>query len=248
MRFISVSDKQFVKNCGKITWRKSALRKHVNEVAFKGDSSLPPEIMQLRSPIEIFNLFFDDEILDMIVLHTNHAARVKNIETRFTVSSNEIRQFIGILVFMSVVRCPNTPFYWGQYGIPTIQNAMPRNKFNAIKQYLSFADASKRKKRGEDGYDAIFRIRALSDGLNAKFDAIPKTARLCVDEQMCSTKARHHLRQYMPNKPHKWGVKLFVLCDSHGYAYRFEIYNGAGDNRILPGMADLGACANVVVQ
>lgn len=70
--------------------------------------------------------------------------------------------------------------------------------------------------------------------VNARFDSIPKTARLCVDEQMCSTKIVHHLRQYMPNKPHKWGVKLFVLCDSHGFAYRFEIYNGAGDNVVLP--------------
>lgn len=81
-----------------------------------------------------------------------------------------------------------------------------------------------------------------------KFDSIPKTARLCVDEQMCSTKARHHLRQYMPNKPHKWGVKLFVLCNSFGYAYRFEVYNGAGDNVILPDCPDLGASANVVVR
>lgn len=59
---------------------------------------------------------------------------------------------------------------------------------------------------------------------------------------------RHHLRQYMPNKPHKWGIKLFVLCDSAGYAYRFEIYNGAGDNVVLDGQPDLGSTANVVVR
>lgn len=32
------------------------------------------------------------------------------------------------------------------------------------------------------------------------------------------------------------------------FSDRFEIYNGAGDNRIIPGMPDLGACANVVVR
>lgn len=52
----------------------------------------------------------------------------------------------------------------------------------------------------------------------------------------------------MPNKPHKWGIKLFVLCDSNGFAYRFEIYNGAGDNIILPDTPDLGATSNVVVR
>lgn len=52
----------------------------------------------------------------------------------------------------------------------------------------------------------------------------------------------------MPNKPHKLGIKLFVLCDSFGYAYRFEVYNGAGDNKILDGCPDLGSSADVVVR
>ncbi|XP_050337616.1 piggyBac transposable element-derived protein 3-like isoform X1 [Bactrocera neohumeralis] len=52
----------------------------------------------------------------------------------------------------------------------------------------------------------------------------------------------------MPNKPHKWGIKFFVLCDTSGFAYRFEVYNGAGDNVILPGQPDLGATSNVVVR
>lgn len=124
---------------------------------------------------------------------------------------------------------------------------MPSKVFFEIKKHLSFEDESKRKKKGEPGYDPIFRIRVIADKLNKNFD-FPKSARLCVDEQMCSTKMKHHLRQYMPNKPHKWGIKLFVLCNSFGYAYRFEIYNGAGDNVVLPGQPDLGSTANVVVR
>ncbi|XP_026471618.1 piggyBac transposable element-derived protein 1-like [Ctenocephalides felis] len=58
----------------------------------------------------------------------------------------------------------------------------------------------------------------------------------------------HHLRQYMPNKPHKWGMKLFVLCDSSGFAYRFEVYNGAGGNKLVDGHPNLGASANVVMR
>lgn len=52
----------------------------------------------------------------------------------------------------------------------------------------------------------------------------------------------------MPNKPHKWGIKLFVLCDSNGFAYRFEVYNGAGDNIILPDTPDIGATSNIVIR
>lgn len=103
-------------------------------------------------------------------------------------------------------------------------------------------------KKGEKEYDPLFRVRTLASKLNDKFDSIPKSARLCVDEQMCSTKTKHHLRQYMPNKPHKWGVKLFVLCDSHGFAYRLEVYNGKGDHKKLDHEPDLGSTANVVIR
>lgn len=75
---------------------------------------------------------------------------------------------------------------------------------------------------------------------------------ICIDEQMCATKLRHHMKQNMPNKPHKYGFKLFVLrylvCVS-GFAYDFEIYTGAGTslNR-LSKEPDLGASSNNVVR
>lgn len=46
----------------------------------------------------------------------------------------------------------------------------------------------------------------------------------------------------MPAKPHKWGMKLFVLCDSHGYSYGFEVYTGAGDNVVPNGAPSKPYC------
>lgn len=65
---------------------------------------------------------------------------------------------------------------------------------------------------------------------------------------MCSTKMLTKFRQYMPAKPHKYGMKLFVLCDSNGFSYRFEVYKGAGDNKVIPKTPDLGSKANVVIR
>jgi hypothetical protein len=50
--------------------------------------------------------------------------------------------------------------------------------------------------------------------------------RLSIDEQMCATKARHHMKMYMKDKPHKWGYKLYVLCGDMGFAHKFEICSG----------------------
>lgn len=93
----------------------------------------------------------------------------------------------------------------GKNAFTPIAKAMTRNRFDAIKKYLCFENDDDRKRKGEPGYDPLFRLRKVADELNKTFDSIPKPARLCVDEQMCSTKTVHHLRQYMPNKPHKWG-------------------------------------------
>ncbi|XP_014613520.1 PREDICTED: uncharacterized protein LOC106791973 [Polistes canadensis] len=62
---------------------------------------------------------------------------------------------------------------------------------------------------------------------------------LSVDEQMCSTKIGHFLKQYLPKKPHKWGFKLYVLCDLMGYAHKFEVYSGQENTEKLPDEPDL---------
>ncbi|XP_062141848.1 piggyBac transposable element-derived protein 1-like [Drosophila sulfurigaster albostrigata] len=221
---------------------------HVNCIAFRGDSSLTEEIEGLETPFEIFFYFFDGEIMKLIVEDTMRAALTDNISNNFKITIDDIHHYIGILIYMSIYRYPNLRSYWGQNAFGPIQNCMTRHRFETIKKYLSLCDESQRIKKGQPGYDPLFRTRKLVDYLNQRFDSVPKQARLCVDEQMCSTKMKHHLRQYMPNKPHKWGIKLFVLCDSFGYAYRFEVYSGAGDNVILPGHPDLGASANIVVR
>lgn len=83
------------------------------------------------------------------------------------------------------------------------------------------------------------------DHLNSKDQSIPFRRDLCVDEQLCASKARMYLKHYMPVMPHKWGYKLFILCDVNGFAQKFS--ENLPKNR-LPTEPDLGASSNVVVR
>ena len=57
------------------------------------------------------------------------------------------------------------------------------------------------------------------------------TANVSIDEQMIGTKGRLSFLHYMPKKPQKWGIKLWVLADSsNGYVVAFEVYTGATEN------------------
>lgn len=154
------------------------MKKHVNEVAFRGASSLPNDIKKLQKPVELFHHFFNAEVIALIADESNRAAIVEDINTRFRTTPDEIRHFIAILIYMSVVKCPNIEFCWGPFGLPAIQNTMPIRRFYDIKKYLSFQDTSQRKKKGEQGYDPIFRIRNLANLLNSTFDSIPKTTQV----------------------------------------------------------------------
>lgn len=77
---------------------------------------------------------------------------------------------------------------------------------------------------------------------------MPKREALSVDEQICATKASNILRQYLPNKPQKWGYKLLVLCDDREFAYDFKIYIVMENNPDLrlPNEPDLATIANVI--
>lgn len=53
----------------------------------------------------------------------------------------------------------------------------------------------------------------------------------------------------MPNKPYKWGYKLFVLSVFKGYSYNLEVYTGQENDPKFrqAGDIDIGASSNVVV-
>lgn len=97
------------------------------------------------------------------------------------------------------------------------------------------------------GYDRIYKIRPMITALNKNFLKVPKRARLCVGEQICATEIKHYLKQYMPDKPHPWGDKLFLMCDDSGFCYSFEIYSDDDDHR-EENEPNLGVSANVVVR
>ncbi|XP_067142488.1 piggyBac transposable element-derived protein 2-like [Centruroides vittatus] len=124
---------------------------------------------------------------------------------------------------------------------------MALNKFEKIRQFLHFNDNSKLLPRTDPNADRIFKIRPVIDALNTTSSKVPLEKNLCVDEQMCSTKARNLLKRYNAKKPHKWGYKIYVLSGVSGFAYKTEVETGK-ENIVIQGEPDLGASSNVVMR
>ena len=69
---------------------------------------------------------------------------------------------------------------------------------------------------------------------------------ISIDARMVKSKGRSGIKQYIKNKPTKWGIKLWVLADSlNGYTCDFEVYTGK--NTAYP-LSEKGLGYDVVIR
>lgn len=116
----------------------------MNEVAFRGSTSLPDHIKEFSTPIQIFCYFFSKELIDLVVRETNRCALSQDINSQFSVNIDDIYHYIGIHLYMSIYRYPNLESYWGKNAFEPVRNTMTFKRFKSIKKYLSFRDENER--------------------------------------------------------------------------------------------------------
>ena len=104
----------------------------------------------------------------------------------------EMRAFIGCTIMMAINSLPSLPMYWRED--PFLQNdgittVFTRDCYKKILQYFHLNDNTKQKKKGEEGYDILYKVRPILEMCNRTFHIILKPAReLSVDEGMIKYK------------------------------------------------------------
>lgn len=150
---------------------------------------------------------------------------------------------------MSLLKLPSSRHYWNtSIGQEFVRSTMTCNRWEAIKRFLHFNNNATIRSPGETGFDKLFKIRPLLSKIREQLLLIPKEEFLAVDEQIIPTKCRHHLKQYNPAKPHKWGFKNFVLSGVSGFSYDFDIFAGAQSDTYPEGAPNMGVSGNVVTR
>ncbi|KAJ8564209.1 hypothetical protein ON010_g7135 [Phytophthora cinnamomi] len=143
----------------------------------------------------------------------------------------ELVNFIGLLCGRAM--CPhrgNLSRHWaanahGAVAKGTFGKYMARHRFEEIVRYLHFSS--------NDDPDArrvkTWKIKPVEDAINNSFSrGMTVGPRIAFDEGMIPMRSRFNpMRQYLKAKPHLWGTKCHLTCDSAtGYCYRAEIYQG----------------------
>ena len=136
---------------------------------------------------------------------------------------------------MGLVQLPEIEDYWKQnpfFHYAPIADRIPRDRFRDISRYLHFCDNSTLAKRGQQGYDRLGKVRPVLNAIKASImDNYQPSRDIVVDEAMIPFQGQSSLKQYLPNKPVKRGIKVWCLADStNGYVQNFNVYTGKGSN------------------
>ena len=196
----------------------------VADVSWKGSLGQPPDDVLL--PIDYFQNYFCDDLLNLIVEQTNMYAAQNG--SSFSVDKQELKVFLGLLLKMGICPMPRYRMYWSnELRFGPVADFMSRNRFLDILKFLHFVDnTTVVTDRDHADYDRLAKVRPL---LEYTQQACLKTApeeKQCVDEQMIPFKGRTVLRQYLPKKPKKWGIKVIARCGVSGFTHDFFIYDG----------------------
>lgn len=199
------------------------------------------EALADKSPLDIFFMFFDENLLNEIIYFSEKYAKDNNRHD-FSLTITDLKRFIGILIFSGYHTLPQLELYWSRdedKGVPLVKNCMSRNKFRNIKRNLHLCDNAKLDKN-----DKFAKLRPLFDAINKKnlqFGLFSHN--LSIDEEMVPYFGRHSAKMFIKGKPVRFGFKLWCLCSDDGYLFQFMPYGGAREEK-----TEMGLGADVVVS
>lgn len=174
---------------------------------------------------DFFNVFIDDNYIDEIVRCTIAYARSKG-DQNFTTTQAEISAYLGLNILHEL---PQLAMYWDSdkfIGVEGFKKTIPKQRFVTLGKYLHLVEPN-----AEDPNDLLSKVRPLVSRLEQKFaEAYTPGKNITVDEGLVNFNGRLSFKQYMPMKPDKFGIKVWLLADVDTYYVpRFQIYLGKNE-------------------
>lgn len=206
------------------------------EFEYFREGSLPNyEVPDDLTPLDIFEKIISLDVINYIAEETNRYGDSKRAQTPpggkssqwIHTDATELRNFFAIVIVMGLNKVPAIHLYWSknpQFRNEFILSTMPRDRFLAILRNIHFCNNNDPQLNKDV---RTYKVQHILDLIIKNFQNCFNPGRnLVVDESMVPFRGRLIFRQYIPNKTHKYGVKLYKLCTIEGYTYNIIIYTG----------------------
>lgn len=230
--FISKNGTKWNKDCSRPNIRTRAENIITNPQGVKGAAK------NVQTEYECWNLFITDTMLNDILMYTNNQINTKRISCRVgkeqyhmkDVTIEELKSFLGLVYIAGLNRSnrQNLSDLWRTdgTGIDIFRSTMSLQRFYFLQNCLRFDDKNTREERKK--VDNLAAIRNLFDGFvdNCLMHYVPSEY-LTIDEMLLSFRGRCAFRVYIPNKPAKYGIKIYAIVDAKTfYILKLEVYAG----------------------
>ncbi|KAJ8872099.1 hypothetical protein PR048_025700 [Dryococelus australis] len=167
-----------------------------------------PDVDSTCKPVECFELYFDQAMIDIVVRETNRYAE------QFISTKSPKREMLRILILQGIVKLPRQEWHWSKRKIirsSIFPELMSRNMFLLRMKFMHFTNN-----------DSIDLLNHPNPKLWNFFDILLAWMRV-----WCSTKAVLDGKCSMRKKEANFGLKFFVLCETDsGYICDFLLYTG----------------------
>uniref|UniRef100_UPI003AAEECD7 piggyBac transposable element-derived protein 4-like n=1 Tax=Centroberyx gerrardi TaxID=166262 RepID=UPI003AAEECD7 len=179
-----------------------------------------------------FDLFMTEKIIQLLLDMTNLQGR-RSVTDWKDIDATDMQAYIGLLILAGVYRSRNesTRSLWdGHTGRAIFRATMSHHTFSLISSNLRFDDRLTRPARHLK-HDRLAAFRTIWEKWVHRLPLLFNPGRdVCVDEQLVPFRGRCRFRQYVPRKPAKYGIKIWVACDVvTSYAWKMQIYTGKSD-------------------
>ena len=187
-------------------------------------------------------------MIELLAKHTAiYASQSGN--HKFSLSNDEMRVFIGILLLSGYCTVPRRRLYWS-YEQDThnemVSKSMRRSRFEEIMKYFHAANNADLIIE-----DKFAKIRPLLEIINKNFleyGVVFKESNISMDESMIPYHGRHPTKQFIRGKPIRWGYKGWVATSPSGYAFFIDLYQGKYDKNPSNYKMQFGIGGSVVLN
>ena len=193
-------------------WIQNYLPIHVQQFNGPLGTQLGPAFdPSVATPLDYFQLFFSDNVFEVICDHTNKyqnfRVEQKKITSpdycdKFWFDTNllEMKAYFGIAVVFGILNARRYRSYWSRdpfLGNQGVQRVFSLKRYSKLSEYLHVSDRESEKNRGHPEYDKLGKVRWLYDHLQEKFREYKHPERAqCLDEMMLPYSGRVSYIQY----------------------------------------------------
>jgi hypothetical protein len=156
----------------------------------------------------------------------------------------EMKAFIALVIYQGVIRKPDSRMFWSTSAIvetPFVPSVMSANRFYLLERCLHFTDTSiPLPPTASATAKVLWRIDPFFTPLIANFRTVyTPTQCIAVDESLMLWKGRLGVKQYIPLKRARWGLKSYELCEAgSGYIWNSIVHTGRADQMNLVHSSD----------